>query len=78
MPDPVHSGGVSLSFPKVFTFEALVDFIGLDPVGGDVLLVAATYSTAFGFANLVPDPQFALSVEVDSYHAEVFSLDEGV
>jgi hypothetical protein len=56
----------------------LVDFVGFDPVSGDVLLVTATYCAAFGFTYLVADPQFAFSVEVDSDHAEVFGLDEGV
>ncbi len=56
----------------------MVDFIGFNPVGGDVLLVTATYCTAFGFTYFITDPEFTFSVEVDSDHAEVFGLDEGV
>jgi hypothetical protein len=50
--------------------------IRLDPVRGNVLLIAPANSTAFGLANLGPGIQLTLAIEIGSECPKVLGLDQ--
>jgi hypothetical protein len=81
VPDPADGLVLllSLNFPYVDACDCLLlNFVSLDPIGRDVLLVTSTNRTAFGFAYFFSCVQVAFSVEVGSEGSEVFGFDERV
>ena len=50
MPYPFAWGFVSFLRPDILIFVSAFNFIGLDPILGDVFLVASADGTTFGFA----------------------------
>ena len=79
MPYPAHGLVflISLLFPSVNILVSLFfDFIGFNPVSGNVLFITSTNRAALGLAYLLSDIELTLSIEVGSEGSKVFSLDE--
>ena len=56
----------------------MFNLIRLDPVRGNVLLIAPAHSTAFGLADLGPGVELTLAIEIGPEGPEVLGLDEGM
>ena len=84
MPNPTHLLTTLLTCPFLLQLiietdiHLMLHLVGRDPVGGNVLLVASAYCTAFGLADLGSGIQLTFTVEVGSKSPEILCFYEGV